>query len=141
MSEHPLFMSIQHVEILNRRLSEADSVKELCAKLERDLSLLYDMTGGPDGAAVYWRTDFSRVDGARFSLERGIGAPDVAITGSYWDVLDALQGQSAMPAPQGGADDIGTIMGLLSSNEMKQCAVPVTWPTQAKNTVPDILGT
>lgn len=131
MSEHPKFMSYEHIDALNRRLSNEKSVMALCASLERDLILLYENSDGPDGAKVYWRTDLTRSGGVRFSLEKGTEPPDVVIVGCYWDIIDAMQGKSVMPRPQGQADDIARIISLLSSNEVKECAVPVTWPMRA----------
>jgi hypothetical protein len=130
MPDHPLFMSSQHVDLLNRRLVECEPVARLCSGLDRDLCLLYDLSDGPDGARVYWRTDFRRSGGIGFSLQRGAGAHDVVIAGRYWDVIDAVQGKSAMPAPQGAVNDIEKIMTLLTSQELRACAVPVVFPTR-----------
>lgn len=128
MSDKPLFMSPQHVEVLNARLSTAPEVRELCASFEGDLCLLYELNDGPGSETTYWRTDFSRSDGIRFSLERGHGLPDVLISGSYWDIMEANQGRGALPMPKGDATRIARIMSILSSAEVRQCAVPVDFP-------------
>jgi hypothetical protein len=135
MPDHPLFMSSQHVDLLNRRLVESEPVARLCSELDRDLCLLYDLSEGPDGSKVYWRTDFKRLGGVGFSLQRGVGAHDVVIVGRYWDVIDAVQGKSPMPSPQGAADDIEKIMTLLTSQELRTCAVPVVFPTRPVDSI------
>jgi hypothetical protein len=135
MPDHPLFMSSRHVDLLNRRLVESDAVARLCSELDRDHCLLYDLSDGPDGAKVYWRTDFKRSGGISFSLQRGVGAHDVVIVGRYWDVIDAIQGKSPMPAPRGAADAIEKIMTLLTSEELRACAVPVVFPTRPLDSI------
>jgi hypothetical protein len=135
MPDHPLFMSSRHVELLNRQLVESEAVARLCSELDRDLCLLYDLSDGPDGGRVYWRTDFKRFGGVGFSLQRGVGAHDVVIVDSYWDVIDAVQGKSPMPSPQGAADDIEKIMTLLTSQELRACAVPVVFPTRPVDSI------
>jgi hypothetical protein len=135
MPDHPLFMSSQHVDLLNRRLVESEPVARLCSGLDRDLCLVYDLSDGPDGARVYWRTDFRRLGGIGFSLQRGAGAHDVVIAGRYWDVIDAVQGKSPMPAPQGAVNDIEKIMTLLTSQELRTCAVPVVFPTRPADSI------
>jgi len=130
MPDRPLFMSSQHVDLLNRRLVESQPVARLCSGLERDLSLLYELSDGSDDSKVYWRADFRRSGGVSFSLERGAGALDVVICGNYWDVIEAVQGKAPMPAPRGAADDIEKIMALLSSQEIRTCAIQVVFPTR-----------
>lgn len=129
LPDHPLFMSCEHVEVLNRRLVESPPVARMCSRLERDLSLLYELSDGPGGSKVYWRTDFRRSGGIVFSLQRGPGALDAVIVGNYWDVIDAVQGRGPMPAPQGKVADIEKIMALLTSQEIRTCAVQVVFPT------------
>jgi len=135
MPDHPLFMSSRHLDLLNRRLLESEAVTRLCSELDRDLCLLYDLSDGPDGDRVYWRTDFKRLGGVCFSLQRGVGSHDVIIVGRYWDIIDAVQGKSPMPAPQGAVDDIEKIMTLLTSHELRTCAVPVVFPTRPVDSI------
>src|SRR3954465_15960339 len=135
MPDRPLFMSSRHVDLLNRQLAESEAVGRLCSELDRDLCLLYDLSDGPDGDRVYWRTDFKRLGGVGFSLERGVSAHDVVIVDRYWDVIDAVQGKSPMPAPQGAVDDIEKIMRLLTSQELRTCAVPVAFPTRTVDSI------
>lgn len=130
MTDKPLFMSEEHVAILNGRLGESGAVLKLCAGLERDLCLLYKLADGPDGKPVWWRTDFTRAGGMRFSLAPGAAAPQVMISGGYWDVLEAVQGKGTMPAPQGEPEAIQKIMALLTSPEVRACAVHVTFPAR-----------
>ena len=130
MPDHPLFMSLRHVDILNRRLVESQALVKLCSELERDLSLLYELHDGPGGSEVFWRTDFTRSDGIFFSLERGAGAIDVVISCGYWDAIDAVQGKAAIPTPRGDVDAIEKIMALLTSQEIQGCAVQVVFPVR-----------
>jgi hypothetical protein len=128
MTEHPPFMSRQHVDALNRRLSEAAPLKALCAALDQDLSLLYEMTDETDGSTVCWHTRITRASGIVFSLERTSEVPDVVIRGGYWSIIDAVQGKGPMPEPQGDERAIARIMTILASNEIRSCAVQVVWP-------------
>jgi len=128
MPDHPLFMSLRHVDILNRRLAESQPLLELCSGLKRDLSLLYELHDGPDGGEVVWRTDFTRSRGIVFSLERSAGPIDVVISCGYWDAIDAVQGKAAIPTPRGDVDAIEKIMALLTSQEIQGCAVQVVFP-------------
>lgn len=130
MSDHPLFMSQQHVDVLNRRLSEAAPLKALCAGLDQDLILLYEMSDEADGHMVYWHTSITRASGVLFSLDRGSRTPDVVVRGGYWSIIDAVQGKGAMPEPQGDATAIARIMAILASSEIRSCAVQVVWPTR-----------
>jgi hypothetical protein len=130
MSDHPLFMSSRHIDILNRRAVESEAITRLCSGLERDLCLVYELHDGPDGGNVYWRTDFTRAGGVCFSLARGAGIVDVLVAGDFWDVIAAVQGKGLMPAPRGDADAIEEVRTLLTSAEIRTCAVQVHFPTR-----------
>ncbi len=86
----PIFMSQQHVDIMNRLLwADADSKAE-CAKLDRSYWMVYELTDA--GRTVWWSVEFSPSAGVRFSLDPPVAAvPDVLYLGEYRAVVKATQ--------------------------------------------------
>lgn len=92
----PLFMSQQHVDIMNRILAaDADSKAE-CAQLARSYWMVYELNDG--GRTVWWSVEFNPNRGVRFSLQApDTDAPDLLYRGDYRAVVKATQ-----RAKQGG---------------------------------------
>jgi hypothetical protein len=59
------------------------------------------------------------------------GNVDASISGDYWKILDALAGKGTLPPVDGDPDRIATIGKVLTSKEVRACAVPVTFPRPA----------
>jgi hypothetical protein len=127
----PLFMSPEHVAILNERLDASSEVKRLCAEQAQDYVLLYVLHNNPTGQTEYRRTDIRRDGGVFLALALADGNVDASISGDYWKILDALAGKGTLPPVDGDPDRIATIGKVLTSKEVKACAVPVTFPRPA----------
>jgi hypothetical protein len=92
---HPLFMSAEHVEAMNRLLAvDADS-RAKCAQLSRSYWFVHELDD--HGHTVWWTLEFNPSDGMRFSL---VPPPadvrvDILMRGSYYAVLEATRRRKA----------------------------------------------
>lgn len=85
----PIFMSPQHVDIMNRLLdADADSKAE-CARLDRSYWMVYELSAM--GGTVWWSVEFSPGAGVRFSLTPPGAAADILYRGDYRAVVQAMQ--------------------------------------------------
>lgn len=86
----PIFMSQQHVDIMNSLLdADADSKAE-CAKLARPYWMAYELRDA--GRTVWWSVEFNPQTGVRFSLAAPASeSPDILYRGDYRAVVRATQ--------------------------------------------------
>lgn len=84
----PVFMSREHVRIVNRQLANADPVRRACADLDRSYTVGYELHQGPGSAVVHWAIVFDPVDGVRMELAK-TEAPDLTYVGDWARVVRA----------------------------------------------------
>jgi hypothetical protein len=129
MSE-PLFMSQEHVDLMNALLEDAPTVQEACQVLGAPRTMTYELADGPGGADVHWTVRLDRT--VRFSLDRP-SDPDVLLAGDWTRMIRAT-----VAARNGEVLDPGvTVTGdpaLLAQVDAvlevarAVAAVPVTFP-------------
>jgi len=124
----PLFMSPEHVDLMNERLEANAVVRGACAALPGAASMGYCLHDGPDGDPVHWAVFFS--DTVRFSLSEQ--PCDLLFTGD-WRAMIA----SVRAAQRGQVVDTGLVASgdetLLESLGQvlavaQSAAVPATLP-------------
>lgn len=81
----PIFMSPEHVGIMNDILEDDEASKAACRALEREYLVVYELEHGAD--TVYWTMRFDPESGARFSLAAPERDPDVLFRGDYADTI------------------------------------------------------
>ncbi len=108
---NPVFMSPEHVAIMNDRLAASPEVSEICAGIDGSLTLLYALADGPDGATVYWSVSIT--DTARFGLDKV--PADVTLVGAWRNMILASKGELNDPGitPEGDLDKLATVIGLI----------------------------
>lgn len=111
----PLFMSTQHVEIMNGLLAEDADSKSECAKLDRRYWMVYELADAE--RTVWWSVAFDPALGVRFSLTPpASGEPLILYRGDFRAVVKATQrlkqgGDAALPVTTHGDPQVLTIIG------------------------------
>lgn len=127
----PIFMSAQHVEIMNRLLgADADSKAE-CAKLDRSYWMVYEL--GASGGTVWWSVEFSPSAGVRFSLAPPRAAADILYRGDYRAVVQYTQrakqgGVGEEPVTTHGDPGVLTIIGPAFAAAGRAATIPSEFP-------------
>ena len=127
----PIFMSSQHVEIMNRLLdADADSKAE-CAKLDRSYWMVYELSDA--GGIVWWSVEFSPSAGVRFSLQPPGAAADILYRGDYRAVVQftqrAKQGSGGEePVTIHGDPGVLTIIGPAFAAAGRAATIPSEFP-------------
>ncbi|HVT35544.1 MAG TPA: hypothetical protein VHE37_08170 [Nevskiaceae bacterium] len=85
----PLFMSPEHVRLMNERLAGDVASKSACAALPRRYQLAYRLEDGE--RVVWWTTVFDPAGGVRFHLAPPEGDADLQFSGSYWAMIEFTQ--------------------------------------------------
>jgi hypothetical protein len=84
----PVFMSFDHVQIMNRQLAAGENVRAAMARLERRYVLAYELTGGPRGETIWWQLRFDPETGGSFTLTRPEHPADLTMIGDWREVMD-----------------------------------------------------
>lgn len=128
----PIFMSQQHVDIMNRILAtDADSHAE-CAKLDRSYWMVYELQDAD--STVWWSVEFSPSAGVRFSLlPPDTDAPDLLYRGDYREMVKATQrakqGQGGEePVTTHGDPGVLTIIGPAFAAAGRVATIPSEFP-------------
>lgn len=127
----PIFMSQQHVDIMNRLLeADADSKAE-CARLDRSYWMVYELSD--PGGTVWWSVEFSPSAGVRFSLEPPGAAPDILYRGDYRAVVQATQrakqgGGGEEPVTTHGDVGVLSIIGPAFAAAGRAATIPSEFP-------------
>jgi hypothetical protein len=82
-----VFMSSDHVRLLNERVNLSPDVRAACARLRKDFRIAYklhDEDGGPD---IWWQLLFSRTAGCVLTLGPPPGPVDSTFQAGYWATL------------------------------------------------------
>lgn len=125
----PLFMSPEHIAIMNDRLAASVEVREICSDLERPISLAYVLADGPDGQTVHWTVSFDET--VSFGLEPKDA--DVTLRGDWTRMVrtsrGAREGEDSDPGivPEGDLALLAKIQELIGAIH-PYGAVPVTFP-------------
>jgi hypothetical protein len=82
-----LFMSMEHVDLMNRLLADDAASLEACAALARRYTLAYELSR--DGGTVWWTMEFDPKTGVRFGLVAPEQPADLTFHGGYRAMLDA----------------------------------------------------
>lgn len=129
----PLFMSPEHVAIMNERLALSAEVKYILATLDHPLSMAFELTDGPDGETVHWSLVFAGT--ARFGLQPHPSA-DVTMRGDWTSMIRQTMGQptNSEVTPHGNLDALPKILELVEAIR-PHGAVPVTFPDLAPHLV------
>ena len=111
----PLFMSAEHVDLMNGLLAaDADSRAE-CAKLDRRYWMSYELADA--GGTVWWSVEFNPRSGVRFSLEPpAADEPLILYRGDHRAVVKGTQalkqgGGEGLPVTTHGDPDVLRIIG------------------------------
>jgi ubiquinone biosynthesis protein UbiJ len=125
-----LFMSQEHVDVMNALLQDAPTVEAACAALGGPRTLTYDLAGGPDGGAVTWTMRLDRT--VQFSLDRADDA-DVVFSGDWTRMIQATKGGRSGEAVDPGLTVSGDLqlvaqVGAVLDVARQVAAVPVTFP-------------
>ena len=130
----PVFMSREHVALMNEKLAASAEVKRICQALRRELALAFELANGPGGDPTWWVLTFTDV--ARFSLEPSPAA-DVILRGDWAHMIRATLSPGTVPTdalgvpegivPHGNVSVLPQIMELLAAIR-PHGAVPVTMP-------------
>jgi hypothetical protein len=125
----PLFMSAEHVEMMNAVLDRSPDVRAACATLPRPLRMGYCLHDGPDGEPVHWTVSFA--DTISFSLDEQ--PCDVLFTGDWRTMMlasaSAAQRQELVDTGLVASGDetliepLGAVLAAAQS-----AAVPATFP-------------
>jgi len=102
-----LFMSVEHVELMNRLLADDAASLEACAALPRRYTLAYELSR--DGGTVWWTMDFDPKTGVRFGLVAPEQPADLTFHGGYRAMLDATARSKAgeqVPMPLTTSGDL-----------------------------------
>jgi hypothetical protein len=112
--QKPLFMSQEHVAIMNERMAASTEVRQLLATLDRPLALAFELTAGPEGKTVHWALVLA--DTASFSLQPHPSA-DVTMRGDWTSMIQQTLGQSPRSeiTPTGNLELLPKIMELLEA--------------------------
>lgn len=121
MSQHkPMFMSAEHIALMNRALQASPAVQAACARLQSDLAVAFMLSDGPGGGAVHWCVMCSRQSGIVMGLGPTTRAADVVVRSDYRAMVRASQGART---GEGGASPmvvdgdpvvVATVMRLLA---------------------------
>lgn len=125
----PVFMSPEHIALMNALLEDNAAVRAECALLLKPLTLGYELVDGPRGETVYWSMAFT--DTVRFGLEQ-VDA-DLLFRGDWGRMLRASKS-----ARDGGQEDPGvapvgdlevlTTIGPAFAVAQSVATVPVQFP-------------
>lgn len=83
----PVFMSAEHVALINERLAQSAEVAEACSRISRPCDIAYLLQDTRANAPVHWSMHFGP-DGAWLGLDP-IDTPDVTLVGDYWKLIEA----------------------------------------------------
>ncbi|GAB2600914.1 hypothetical protein GCM10027034_37590 [Ramlibacter solisilvae] len=133
-ADQPLFMSEEHVRIMNDRLAKSDEVKNACAALPRDVLLAFRLVNEDTGAVHWWQMSFKQQGGVDFALGEPEGNADLLFESGYWAMLANTAAQRAgepLPEPQPQMTGDVSVMQLISTAFLatqRAAAVPVRMP-------------
>ncbi|MFI6598620.1 hypothetical protein ACIBHX_20365 [Nonomuraea sp. NPDC050536] len=88
------FMSAEHVALMNALLAEAREVRAAAAALGGEYVWLYELTGCPDGATVYWSATIGAA-GLRFDLDRPDDPADIVVRADWTELMRSLHAQKS----------------------------------------------
>jgi hypothetical protein len=103
-----LFMSPEHVAVMNEMLSEDEQVRQACSELDRPVTIAYELADGPDASAVHWSMTFA--DTVRFGL-----APieaDILFVGDWARMVRATRAGRDGDALDPGLEVVGDYAGF-----------------------------
>jgi hypothetical protein len=132
----PLFMSPEHVQILNERLENAKEVHETCAALPQDVLIAYRMVEEDTGKVHWWQMTFARKQGVHLALGKPAGEPDVLFESDYWSMVkgasatDAGEQHSEPPPRISGDLALMQIVATAFETARRAARVPVRWPSR-----------
>jgi len=91
LAPKPVFMSEQHVQIMNRLLADDPLCREEAAKLDRAYVLAYRLAGGPAGQTVWWQMCFDPAGGIRFELREPPQPADLTLQGDWSAMMRTMR--------------------------------------------------
>jgi hypothetical protein len=125
----PLFMSPEHVAVMNARLGASEELARAAAGLTRSYVMAYRLTDARTGRVEHWVLHFAP-HGVWFSLEPSETA-DLTFVGDYQRMIDTTRSRGDEDAAglevigdTGMLDAVADVFALAHAVG----AVPVTWP-------------
>jgi hypothetical protein len=127
----PIFMSAEHVEIMNRRLAASEEVAAVAAQMPRSYEVAYRLRDEKADRTEFWLMQLGP-SGVRFALEPSESA-DLTFVGDYQRMIDSSRASRGGETADPGLEVLGDPTVLESIAEVfaaaqKVGAVPVSWP-------------
>jgi len=127
-----LFMSQQHVNLMNQRLAADSASLQICKGFDRAYQVAYELDR--DGATVWWTMEFDPASGVRFSLQPPRQDDSlVLLKGSYRVVVDVSRRTKAgetiqMPLAASGNLGVFEIVKSAFAAAQKAAAIDTEFP-------------
>jgi hypothetical protein len=127
----PLFMSDEHVQLMNSRLAASPEVASAAGTMDRSYELAYELHDPKAERTEYWLMHLGP-DGVWFALEPSESA-DLTFVGDYRRMVEASRKARSGEQSDPGVEPIGDLTVLQTVAEVFAVAqqvgtVPVTWP-------------
>jgi len=137
MTPNPIFMSPEHVSVMNARLAASGETKQACAALEKDGVLAFRLTDEDTGETIWWQMRFSRTEGASFALQQPDSPADLTLSCGYWAMVEGMKaqqaGRSTGPDMESvGDDSLMTRIAAAFAAARTAATIPIEWPQRPR---------
>ncbi|MFD4640034.1 hypothetical protein ACFWN2_22160 [Lentzea sp. NPDC058436] len=129
----PVFMSQQHVDLMNEILAADEESRAECAKLDRAHWMVYELEDGD--RVVWWTVEFDPGRGVRFGLRPPpADAPALLYRGDHRAVVEATRqgkregGGDAPPVTTHGDPEVLTTIAPAFAAARRAATIPSEFP-------------
>jgi gamma-glutamyltranspeptidase/glutathione hydrolase len=86
-----IFMSPEHIRLLNERVNQSLDVRAACARLPRDIRIAYQLHDEDGGSDIWWQVLYSQKEGCILALGAPQGPVDASLEAGYWTTLQQTE--------------------------------------------------
>jgi hypothetical protein len=86
-----IFMSPEHVALLNEHARASPEIRAACARLPRDVVLAYKLSDEDSGALTWWQSHYHRAEGISLVLGEPTAPVDAVTETGYWAMIEQTE--------------------------------------------------